>query len=118
MNVRDLIRPEYHFLICQKRCNECLYSRAKLTTEETAEKIKNRLADEGFFICHKATFRDDPFKACCRGFWDENKDTNQTLSTVQAFGALARARGTESQIWWINVETGELTPYNAEEADR
>lgn len=114
MNRTDLAHPFQHFLICQKRCNECLYSKRRIVSEGRADEIQENLASEGFFICHKATVQDHNFKACCRAFWDANKDTNKTLLAVRALFQLFSKTGEEDHVWWVNVETGELTPYTEE----
>lgn len=57
--------------ICEKRCDECLYSPAAIVS---ASKRKAILRDverkDTFFVCHKSTINGDV--VMCRGFYDAN----------------------------------------------
>jgi len=58
-----------NFLVCDKRCNQCLFSSAKIVGDERKEDLLASCAASGsYFICHKS---DSKRPVVCRGFFDE-----------------------------------------------
>lgn len=63
----DPIRKK--FLVCEKRCDECLFSKAKLTDDPTKLAILDECRNTGkYFLCHKGTLLGKA--VVCRGFFD------------------------------------------------
>ena len=63
-----------HFLVCEKLCPECLFTPARVVSEERQQEIIEQCKDEGsYFICHKGSLTGNN-QLCCRGFYD-NVDT-------------------------------------------
>ena len=56
------------FRVLAKRCDQCLFSNARIVSEEGAQGIiAECLATDSHFICHKTQ------DVCCRGFYDTHK---------------------------------------------
>ena len=68
--------------VLSKRCNECLFSGAKIVGDRRKQQL---LADirreQGYFICHKATIKGSG--AVCRGFYDERGQEAQLIRIAQ-----------------------------------
>lgn len=58
-----------NFLVCEKRCNQCLFSSAKIVGDERKKDLLTSCTNSGsYFICHKSK----PGRpVVCRGFFDE-----------------------------------------------
>lgn len=57
------------FKVYKKRCDQCLFSRNKIVSNERRKSILDDCAKQGtFFTCHKATIAGQ--EICCRGFYD------------------------------------------------
>jgi len=58
------------FKVMAERCNECLFGPNKIVSNaRRAEILRQLTAEDGFFICHKATIAG--CKVACRGDWDQ-----------------------------------------------
>lgn len=65
-----------------RRCDECLFSSAKIVSDSRKEQILADCRETGnYFICHKDT------KACCRGYYDAGITQNvQVIKRLYDFG--------------------------------
>lgn len=67
------------FLVQKQRCDECLFSEAKLVSDERRDEILSECQRlNAHFICHKASIQDQD--VCCRGFYDERRDPRSRLA--------------------------------------
>ncbi len=61
------------FLVCEKRCDECLFSKAKIVDEQRKLQVLKDCEKSGrYFLCHKSTMVGKA--VVCRGFFDEGKN--------------------------------------------
>lgn len=74
------------FRVRKKMCNDCLFSKNKLVSDERKKQIiQESLEDNVFFTCHKSQITGgDKVSSCCRGFWDKHKRDSATLRLAQA----------------------------------
>lgn len=71
-----------HFLVCEKRCNQCLFSSAKIVGDERKEDLLTGTKKSGkYFICHKSPSTQP---VVCRGFYDE--EPNRACTTARVLG--------------------------------
>lgn len=71
--------------VCRKRCDQCLFSSARIVDEERAEQVVADCLETGtHFICHKATVRDGG-NVCCRGFYDRHGDDSLVIRLAREF---------------------------------
>lgn len=62
------------FKVCNEPCNQCLFSKDKIVSNERRKQILDECKREDtHFICHKATIEGK--EVCCRTFYD-TRDTN------------------------------------------
>jgi hypothetical protein len=74
VNRPNAVDRELGLKVCAKRCAECLFSSARIVSEERAEAVLSECERSGtYFICHKATLRGDA--VVCRGFFDTGSNT-------------------------------------------
>lgn len=58
-----------NLLVCEKRCDQCLFSKAKIVDDQRqADLLMNCRITGKYFICHKSA---DGQPVVCRGFFDE-----------------------------------------------
>lgn len=58
--------------ICEKKCDECLFTKNRLVSFERAkELILECLENDQYFICHKSTLKWGT--VCCKWFFDKHK---------------------------------------------
>ncbi len=58
-----------NLLVCENRCDQCLFSKAKVVNDERqAGLLLNCRITGKYFICHKSA---DGQPVVCRGFFDE-----------------------------------------------
>lgn len=70
------------FKVYSKCCNQCLFSKNKIVSEERKKNIiQECLANDTHFICHKATISDGQ-DICCKGFYRRFK---AKISKLQVF---------------------------------
>ena len=56
------------FLVVKKPCDECLFSKDKIVSDDRRDEIiADCLSCDRFFICHKTK------KVCCNGFYQAHK---------------------------------------------
>lgn len=61
-----------HFLVCAKRCDQCLFSSNKIVNEQRKDQLLTDCAKTGrYFICHKSKAKTP---VVCRGFFDSVKN--------------------------------------------
>lgn len=86
-NMRMLRKEERGKIqVYEKRCNQCLFSDAKVVEDHRAElMLKELQGTNTHFICHKSTIHDNGV-VCCRGFWDANKDRVLKLILADKLG--------------------------------
>lgn len=71
------------FLVTAKRCDECLFSKAKLVDDSRQQQILNNCRETGsYFLCHKGTLRG--VAVVCRGFFDT--EANQACQVADRLG--------------------------------
>jgi len=71
-----------NLLVCAKRCDQCLFSSAKIVGDGRKEDLLSDMRKTGkYFICHKSP-RATPI--ICRGFFDE--EPNRTCHVAKHFG--------------------------------
>jgi hypothetical protein len=59
------------FAVMAERCDQCLFGPDKIVSNERrAEILRGIRAEDGHFICHKASIAG--VVAACRGDWDRN----------------------------------------------
>ena len=57
------------FVVYDKRCDQCLFSKDKIVGDVRRKEILAQCeADGTYFLCHKASIVGDD--VCCRGFYD------------------------------------------------
>lgn len=61
------------FLVCNKRCAECLFTPAKIVGDERKEEILEGIqaGKAHYFVCHKGSLTGND-QLCCRGWYDAN----------------------------------------------
>lgn len=71
--------------ICSHQCNQCLFSKNKIVSDERKEEIINKecLPKDKWFSCHKFTIKDE--EVVCRGFWDKHKRDIWPLRLAQIY---------------------------------
>lgn len=53
------------FKVCKKRCDQCLFSKNRIVSEERMLELLQEIdQNQGHFICHKTE------DVCCKGFFD------------------------------------------------
>lgn len=71
---RDAFEDGVGFRVAAKRCDQCLYSKNKIVTDDRrVELLESCNKDDKYFICHKA--HGTGAGVVCRGFYDEQKNT-------------------------------------------
>lgn len=70
-------------LVCEKRCDQCLYSTAKVVSDKRREALLRACRRSGrYFLCHKATLAGKA--VVCRGFFDTER--NQACRVAERLG--------------------------------
>jgi hypothetical protein len=58
-----------NLLVCEKRCDQCLFSKAKIVNDDRQADLLTSCRRSGkYFICHKSATN---APVICRGFFDE-----------------------------------------------
>jgi hypothetical protein len=79
----DAFDRKVGFKVAKKRCDECLFSKAKIVSGDRRDEILKECDRKGtYFICHKFTIRGEA--AVCKGFFDEGK--NQVCRVAERLG--------------------------------
>lgn len=75
------------FRVAKKRCDQCLFSNAKIVSDERRDEILEgcrELANEKHFVCHKFSMVDE--EVCCRAFYDDNPMATQLMQVAARLG--------------------------------
>lgn len=71
----------------KKRCDQCLFSQAKVVSDERRDQIiEDCLKRDHFFVCHKGSIKG--LNIVCRGFWDKHKTDVWPLRLAVLVGGL------------------------------
>lgn len=63
------------FQVCEKMCDECLFTKARIVSEDRQKKIIEECERDGtYFVCHKGSLAGNG-QLCCRGFFDNVETT-------------------------------------------
>ncbi len=63
---------EPRLYVCSKRCDQCLFSSAKIIGDAAKEEVLTDCRErQSHFICHKHSIRDSRANVCCKGFFEE-----------------------------------------------
>lgn len=90
--------PKVGFKVAHKRCDECLFSSAKIVDEDRKNEILKECAkNNNYFLCHKSTIRNDA--VVCRGFFDEQ--SNQACVVAKKLNIVK----------YVDPNTGEIVLY-------
>lgn len=77
------------FQVCAKRCDECLFSNAKIVSDRRkAEVLRTCVKNDSHFVCHKFTKRDSDSQVCCRGFYDRDIGATNPMRIAGRLGAV------------------------------
>lgn len=62
-------------LIQRQQCDQCLFSRNRIVSNErAADIIRGCVEKDTYFQCHKTQVKGSSQDVCCRGFWDKFKN--------------------------------------------
>jgi hypothetical protein len=68
-------RRDSELKVCDKMCDQCLYSKNKIVTDVRKDQILYQLEQvNDYFICHKASMVNE--RVMCRGYYEANKKTS------------------------------------------
>jgi hypothetical protein len=78
------------FRVCKKRCDQCLFSSAKVVDDKRKREILASCArDDSHFICHKFTIAEGPdSQVCYHGFFDANPGATNLMRIAGRLGAV------------------------------
>lgn len=79
------------FRVAKKRCDECLFSSAKIVDDERREQVLRSCSEnDSHFICHKFTVagEDASEGACCRGFYDRDPGASNLMRIAGRLGVV------------------------------
>lgn len=78
------------FRVCAKRCDQCLFSSAKVVGDERKADILRRCAEQdSHFICHKFSIAEGTdSQVCCRGFYDADPAATNLMRIAGRLGAV------------------------------
>lgn len=63
------------FQVCEKMCDECLFTKARIVSEDRQKEIIEKCERDGtYFVCHKGSIAGNN-QLCCRGFFDNVETT-------------------------------------------
>lgn len=73
------------FKVAEKRCDQCLFSGAKVVCDDRRDEILDKCEREDrHFVCHKFSIDDPDSTTCCRGFYDREPHA----TTAMRLGAM------------------------------
>lgn len=80
--------------VCEKRCDECLFSDKRIVSKARFAEIMQDLArKDGHFICHKSSIRGDKDEVVCHGSYEQMPQ-------------LVRIAGRIGAIQFVDADTG------------
>jgi hypothetical protein len=75
------------FDVCEKQCDQCLFSNNKIVSDKRKANLLREIAQEqSYFNCHKATIAGK--STCCRGFYDSLGYRSQMIRIAERLGAV------------------------------
>jgi hypothetical protein len=75
------------FEVCEKQCDQCLFSNNKIVPESRKKSLLKKITKEqGFFECHKATIAGK--HTCCKGFYDSLGYHSQMIRIAERLNAV------------------------------
>jgi hypothetical protein len=75
------------FEVCEKRCDQCLFSANKIVSDSRKTKLLKEIARaQSYFVCHKATINGK--ETCCRGFYDTMGGASQMVRIAERLSAV------------------------------
>jgi RecB family endonuclease NucS len=79
---------DHGFVVLAERCDQCLYGKDKLVSNERRKEIVQGLrSDDGYFICHKASMTGRA--AACAGDY-EHRQCGQMGQVMTRLGCVTR----------------------------
>lgn len=78
------------FRVCKKRCDQCLFSSAKVVSDDRKHDILETCAREDrHFICHKFSIAEgEGSQVCCRAFYDADPAATNLMRIAGRLGAV------------------------------
>jgi hypothetical protein len=78
------------FRVCAKRCDQCLFSSAKIVDEERKTQVLNEAAaHDSHFVCHKFSIAEGmDSQVCCRGFYDRDPAATNLMRIAERLGVV------------------------------
>jgi hypothetical protein len=69
------------FRVAAKRCEQCLFSSAKVVGDDRREEIlRDCAANDSHFVCHKFTIAEGrDSQVCCRAFYDADPGASNLM---------------------------------------
>jgi hypothetical protein len=75
------------FLVCEKRCPECLFTPAKVVDDQRKQQILASTKKDGsYFVCHKGSLTGND-QLCCKGFYEAYPDA-MVIQLAKALGVV------------------------------
>jgi hypothetical protein len=72
MDRKKLVDPK-HLLVAEKMCNECLFTKNKIVSDERRAQLIAEIEKSGtYFVCHKGSLTGNN-QLCCRGFYERHR---------------------------------------------
>lgn len=76
------------FRVFEKRCDQCLFSSAKIVSDDRREDVLATCQREDkHFVCHKATVA-GVGDVCCRAFYDHDPMMTNTMRIAHRLGVV------------------------------
>lgn len=78
------------FRVAAKRCDQCLFSAAKIVDDERRDAILSDCAREDrHFVCHKFSIAEGMgSQVCCRGFYDRDPGATNLMRIAGRLGVV------------------------------
>lgn len=78
------------FRVAKKRCDQCLFSNAKIVDDERkADVLRTCAEQDSHFICHKFTIAEGrDSQVCCRAFYDSNPAATNLMRIAGRLNAI------------------------------
>lgn len=75
------------FLVCEKRCDQCLFSKDRIVDEpRMREVLATCESEDKYFECHKHSMVDA--HVCCRGFYDKDPMATNLMRIAARLGVI------------------------------
>lgn len=62
-------------VVCSEKCNQCLFTKDKIVSDERKKELLNNTRGDNHFLCHKGTLKGK--KVICKGSWDSKLKTGE-----------------------------------------